>query len=565
MKRMILILCLLLCAVVSQALARTPLMPVDNIRAGMRGYGKTVISGDTIETFPVEVLGVTGNETSGCQILVRVGGDVIARSGGVAQGMSGSPVYIDGKLAGAIAYGKAFTDPHYCFLTPIQDMLDMLDRPEPHHKPSEAALLPKGTALLAGGFSPEGFALLQKEMASVDVTLTNTGGGAGRSSEKELEPGSSVGGALLQGDMTLGALGTVTWTDERGRLLAFGHPFMKRGKADFFLTKTWILASVPDLQTAYKIGNIGKAAGSVSQDRSAGIVGQTGRLPAFIPIYVSVADSTRSKNGSARVRVVNDDVLAPKLIASVLTSQVTKVADQGGGGSARILFDITAFDSKQELLHISRENMYFDKNSVVKQVPVELQETVQVLLQNKLEPVRISNIDVNVDVSTESRVAEIKSVSVEEKKPKPGDTINLKVVLKPYRDKEITRTVAYKLPKDAKGTVRLNVRGGASMNWIQELLRKQKEDGESQAPKEDKKKGKDLKLSDYVREVNRADRNNDIIIEFAPSPVRKSKKAAGEEENAPSLAAMLAGGRNKQSVPVDFIVDGEQQVTVKLP
>ena len=565
MYKIILILFLFLCTVTSQTLARTPLLPLDNIKAGMRGYGKTVISGDTIETFPVEILGVTGNESSGCQILVRAGGDVIARSGGVAQGMSGSPVYIDGKLAGAIAYGKAFTDPHYCFLTPIQDMLDMLDRPEPHYKPAGESLLPKGTALLAGGFSPEGFALLQKELASFDVTLANAGGAAGRSSEKELEPGSSVGAALVQGDMTLGALGTVTWTDERGRLLAFGHPFMKRGEADFFLTKTWILASIPDLQNAYKIGNIGKAAGTVSQDRSAGIVGQTGKLPAFIPVYVSVSDSSRSQNGSARVRVVNDNVLAPKLIASVLTSQVTKVADQGGGGSARILFDITAFDSKQELLHISRENMYFDKNSVVKPLPVELQEAVQVLLQNKLEPVRISHIDVNVDVSTESRVAEIKKVSVEEKKPNPGDTINLKIVMKPYREKEITRTVAYKLPKDAKGTVRLNVRGGASMNWIQELLRKQKEEGESQAPKEEKKKEKDLKLSDYVREVNRADRNNDIIIEYAPAPARKAKKADGEEEKAPSLAAMLAGGRNKQSVPMDYIVDGEQQVTVKLP
>ena len=106
-------------------------MPVDNLKAGMRGYAKTVISGDTIETFPVEVLGVTGSESMGYQILIRAGGGVMERSGGIAQGMSGSPVYIDGKLAGAIAYGTAFSDPHYCLLTPIQDMLDLLDKPEP--------------------------------------------------------------------------------------------------------------------------------------------------------------------------------------------------------------------------------------------------------------------------------------------------------------------------------------------------------------------------------------------------------------------------------------------------
>ena len=560
MKKLFLLLCLFM-SVAVQAFARTPLMPVDNLKAGMRGYAKTVVSGDTIETFPVEVLGVTGSDSMGYQILIRAVGDVIERSGGIAQGMSGSPVYIDGRLAGAIAYGKAFTDPHYCLLTPIQDMLDLLDKPEPHRVAKNASLLPKGTPLMAGGFTPAGISALQERLQPYGLTVAETGASGNYSSAKDLEPGSSVGAALIQGDLTLGALGTVTWTDERGRILAFGHPFMKRGDADFFLTKTWVLASLPNLQSAYKIGNIGAAAGTVSQDRNAGIAGQIGRLPAYIPLYVSVTDSTRSRNGSARVKIVNDDQLAPALAASVLTSQAAKIADHGAGGSARILFDITALDSKGELLHISRENMYFDKSALIKQLPAELQETVQVLLQNKLEKVRISNIDVNVDASTESLVAEIKKVAVQEKEPKPGDTIHLKVTLKPYRGQEFVRTVDYKLPGNASGEIRLNVRGGASLAWIQELLRKQKEKGESSEKKEDRKK--DIKLSDYVREVNQADRNNDIIIEYAPD--RKRQASRNDEEGEASLASLLAGGRNKQTVAIDYIVDGEQKVTVKLP
>ena len=562
MKKIVLLLCLFLFAA-AQAFARTPLMPVENLKAGMRGYAKTVIAGDTIETFPVEVLGVTGSDSMGYQILIRASGDVMERSGGIAQGMSGSPVYIDGRLAGAIAYGTAFTDPHYCLLTPIQDMLDILDKPEPHRADGGKSLLPKGTPLMAGGFTSAGISVLQEGLQPFGLTVADTGASGNTSSVKDLEPGSSVGAALIQGDLTLGALGTVTWTDERGRLLAFGHPFMKRGDADFFLTKTWVLASLPNLQAAYKIGNIGAAAGSFSQDRNAGIAGQIGRLPAYIPLYVSVSDTTRSQNGSARVRIVNDDQLAPTLAASVLTSQAAKIADHGTGGSARILFDITALDSKGELLHISRENMYFDRAALIKQLPVELQETVQVLLQNKLEKVRITNIDINVEASTESLVAEIKKVAVEEKEPRPGDTIHLKVTLKPYRGQEFVRTVGYKLPKDAAGEVRLNVRGGASMAWIQELLRKQKEGGESQAPAKKEDRKKDIKLSDYVREVNTADRNNDIIIEYAPD--HKQRTARSEEEGEASLASLLAGGRNKQSVAIDYIVDGEQKVTVKLP
>lgn len=560
MKKVFLLACLFL-TVTARALARTPLMPVENLKAGMRGYAKTVISGDTIETFPVEVLGVTGSDSMGYQILIRASGEVMARSGGIAQGMSGSPVYIDGRLAGAIAYGTAFTDPHYCLLTPIQDMLDILDKPEPHRNAAAAQLLPKGTPLLAGGFTPAGISALQDGLQPYGLTVADTGVSGTYSSDKDLEPGSSVGAALIQGDLTLGALGTVTWTDEGGRILAFGHPFMKRGAADFFLTKTWVLASLPNLQTAYKVGNIGAAAGTISQDRNAGIAGQIGRLPAYIPLYVSVSDATRSRNGSARVKIVNDDHLAPTLAAAVLTSQAAKIADHGTGGSARILFDITARDSKGELLHISRENMFFDKAALMKQLPAELQETVQVLLQNKLETVRITNIDVNVDASTESLIAEIKKVAVQEKEPKPGDTIHLKVTLKPYRGQEFVRTVGYKLPGDASGEVRLNVRGGASLAWLQELLRKQKEKGESQAKKEEQKK--DIKLSDYVREVNQADRNNDIIIEYAPDQKRQASHR-GEEGEAP-LASLLAGGRNKQSVAIDYIVDGEQKVTVKLP
>ena len=559
MKKIVLLLCLFL-SVASQAFARTPLIPVGELKAGMRGYAKTVISGDTIETFPVEVLGVTGSDSMGYQILIRADGDVIARSGGIAQGMSGSPVYIDGRLAGAIAYGKAFTDPHYCLLTPIHDMLDILDKPEPHRAASGEPLLPKGTPLLAGGFTPAGISVLEEGLKPFGMAVADIGTSGTASSRKDLEPGSSVGAALIQGDLTLGALGTVTWTDELGRILAFGHPFANRGAADFFLTKTWVLASLPNLQAAYKIGNIGEAAGTFNQDRNAGVAGQIGRLPAFIPVYVSVSDSTRSRNGSARVKIVNDEQMAHKLAAAVLVSQAAKIADHGKGGSARVRFDITARDEKGELLHIFRDNMYFDKESIVKPLPAELQETVQVLLQNKLEKVRITNIDVNVDASTEALIAEIKKVSVKEKEPKPGDTIHLQVTLKPYREAEFVRTVPYKLPADASGEVRLNVRGGASMAWVQELLRKQKEGEEGQTKKEEKKK--DVKLSDYVREVNQADRNNDIIIEFAPDHKRKT---AVDEEEEESLASLLKGGRNKQSVAIDYIVDGEQKVTVRLP
>ena len=150
--RVFLLALLFCCQLLTAAAANVPLMPVRDLRAGMQGIGKTVISGDTIETFNVEILGVNGSEAMGYNIFVRLYGDLIEKTGGVAQGMSGSPVYVDGRLVGAVAFGKTFNDPHYCFLTPIGKMLPLLD--EPRELPAD--WIPKGTALMAGGFTEYG-------------------------------------------------------------------------------------------------------------------------------------------------------------------------------------------------------------------------------------------------------------------------------------------------------------------------------------------------------------------------------------------------------------------------
>ena len=164
------------------------------------------------------------------------------------------------------AFGKTFNDPHYCFLTPIGKMLPLLD--EPRELPAD--WIPKGTALMAGGFTEYGMEYLQEKLQPFGLTAVNSGG-TGASSDKPLEPGSSVGVALMQGDMTLGALGTVTWTDDSGKILAFGHPFMQRGSSNFFMNKVWVLGVVPNLQSSYKVGNLGEAIGSITQDRASGI------------------------------------------------------------------------------------------------------------------------------------------------------------------------------------------------------------------------------------------------------------------------------------------------------
>lgn len=543
---------LLCCQMLAAAAANVSLMPVRDLRPGMQGVGKTVISGDTIEDFNVEILGVSGSEATGYSIFVRLYGDLIEKTGGVAQGMSGSPVYVDGRLVGAVAFGRTFNDPHYCFLTPIGSMLPLLDKP----RPLPAGWLPNGTSLLAGGFTDYGLAYLQEKLKPLGLEAVGSGGTSNFASGS-LQPGSAVGASLLQGDLTLGAMGTVTWTDDSGRVLAFGHPFMQRGDSNFFMNKVWVLGVVPNMQSSYKVGNMGEAVGSFTQDRASGIGGKQGTQPKTIPLFVTVNDSSRGQGTSIRVRLVEDEMLVPTIVDAAVINTLSKAVDRNGGGTARLHFTITGVDSKKQMLSIDRENMFYSSDSLLKNVNVELTEAVNILMQNKFEPVNIYGITVEAEVSDQVQVAEIQSVRAVNKNVRPGDKAAVEVVMKPYRGAEFTKTVYFKVPKDHPGgRLALNVRGGSSMAWVMNLLRKQQEEG---VPAAQQKKETRRTLGDFVKSVNNADKNNELIIDIATGQMNPEMM-----QNDAGLAGLLQGSPFKQKYPFDFIIDGEEEIVLEV-
>lgn len=548
--RVFLLALLLCCQLMTAAATNIPLMPVRDLKPGMQGIGKTVISGDTIEEFNVEILGVTGNEATGYSIFVRLYGDLIDKVGGVAQGMSGSPVYVDGRLVGAVAFGKVFNDSRYCFLTPIGKMLPLLD--EPRELPE--GWVPKGTSLMAGGFTDYGFQHLQEKLAPFGLNAVSSGG-VGSSSVKALEPGSAVGIAVMHGDMNLGALGTVTWTDDAGHVLAFGHQFMQRGNSNFFMNKAWVLGVVPNLQSGYKVGNIGEAIGCFNQDRSSGIGGSEGVLPTTIPVFVTANDSNRGQSSSVRVQVAEDEKLLPTVIDAAVVNTLSKTVDRAGGGTARMHFTITGVDSNKKPLTIDRENMFYSNDALLKNVSGELSEALTILMQNKFEHVDIYGINVDAQISEDVQVAEIQSLRTKNKPVKSGEKVAIEVTLKPYRGEEFTKTVYFKVPKDHPGgQLALNVRGGSSMAWVMNLLRKQKDEGVP-AQKKDTRRT----LSDFVKSVNDADRNNEIIVDVAATHFNPD-----EVQNDAGLAGMLQGSPFKQKTLCDFIVDGEAELSLKV-
>ena len=236
------------CCAMSLTAFAQDFMNVSEVREGMTGYAKTVVHGNTIETFPVEILGVMKNSgPSGDLILAKFSGPLIEETGGIAQGMSGSPVYIDGKLVGAIAYGWSFTNSRVGMITPIGDMLKLWNVPTKEEirpfNARESSLIPIATPLMVSGFDGVSTEWMTSKLPQYNFMPVNTASAAADEAPAPLEAGSSVAASLVNGDMKMGAIGTVTYVDG-DNIVAFGHPFLKKGSMNYFMHNAYIFTIV---------------------------------------------------------------------------------------------------------------------------------------------------------------------------------------------------------------------------------------------------------------------------------------------------------------------------------
>ncbi len=563
--------------------AQAAFIPVEDIRPGMRGIGKTVISGTQIEDFSVEVLGVMKNKGPvGDLILVRVSGDLIDRSGGIAEGMSGSPIYIDGKLAGAISYGWKLADHRVGMVTPIQDMLKMWDLPDSLNQPRKPStdLIPLSTPLMASGFSERALTLLTEKLKPYNMVPLSVGDAPQGTDYGTLAPGSAVGVQLVRGDVTLGALGTVTYV-EQDKVLAFGHPFLKKGNVNYLLANAYIYTAVDGLQTPFKVGSIDNLLGTVNQDRGAGIAGKIGFYPGIIPMLIHVKDTDINSERTAAVQIVQDEQLAPVLAENTVFNVVDKTIDRTGAGTAKISFSISGRDLPGDGV-ISRENMFFHPSNISASMTEEFFKALALLATNQFQKVDIMDIKVNVEVQNERRTAIITEVRADKSFAKPGEKIELTVKLKPYRGSTIKRKVAYKVPDRRKpGPLTLEVRGGGTVPLLQLLLKQQ---GLASLVGK-KNKDKQKSLAQLIREFSEQDRNNDIVIE--PYNPRLAKKDVGETEKTANKSRLSAKAvkdlikqskdaqetafvgearstKDKTATPIDYIVEGEKQVIIQV-
>jgi hypothetical protein len=489
----------LCCLLYSSALtAQIPLgyketIPVGQIHAGMRGVAYTVFQGTKPEPMDVEVLGVMRNVNGpkGDIILVRLHGEK-AEYTGVVAGMSGSPVYIDGKLAGALAFriGEFSKEP-IAGVTPIAEMLEIsaLDRtPGGNAAPVEAKavepavktsspgvssvpqgvqdfanyLKPIDTPLVFSGFSEDTIRRFAPQFASAGIVpVMGVGSHSDAKQPEPLEPGSAVSAVLVRGDMDIAATCTVTYVDPQ-RLLACGHPLMQFGAIDIPMTKAQVLATLPSPLNAFKIINTTEPVGAFLQDRHTGILGEFNKEPDMIPVSLAIHSSAGTKE--FHYEVLNNAKLSPVAIMATVFNALHGVNEYGEEITYRMLGSI----SVQGYPDVQLQNMYAPADGgqpAAALAATSLGDRFGRIYDNPYDVPDIKGVKLDFDLVKERRWARLESARTDVSEARPGDDIVVETVLRPYRGERIVQQIPIHIPTSAsRGPLRILVSDGEAID-----------------------------------------------------------------------------------------------------
>jgi len=470
----------------SLSFAQTPkpvdTMPVSQIHAGMRGVAYTVFQGTTPEPMEVEVLGVlkNANGPKGDVILVRLGG-AKAEYTGVVAGMSGSPVYFNGKLAGAVAFriGEFSKEP-IAGVTPISEMLEIsaLDSTptsvpvQVKSVPSLASktsgpglpnatvqsfanyLRPIDTPLVFSGFSEDAVQRFAPQfVAQGIVPVMGVGSASDVKQPEPLVPGSAVSAVLVRGDMDIAATCTVTYIDAT-HLLACGHPLMQFGMVDLPMTKTQVLATLPSPLNAFKIVNATETVGSFVQDRHNGILGEIGKQAEMIPVTLTIHGGTAPKQ--FHYEVLNNARLSPVAISTTVFNALHGVNEYG---------DETTYTMKGAISvggfpEVKLQDMYSTADGGQ---PAAMLAASSIggafgrIYDNPYSTPDIKGLQLDFEVTNERHWAKLESARTDLSEARPGDEITVEVLLRPYRGEAVIEHIPVHIPPSASKGSTLHV------------------------------------------------------------------------------------------------------------
>jgi hypothetical protein len=469
---------------------KVELFPESELRPGMKGIAWTVFQGNKPEPVPVEIIGVWKNMWGPHQDIIVAKLTGKAERTNVAGGMSGSPVYIDGKLVGAIALRlSVFSPDAICGITPIQYMLEVneFDKSRPSNSrtpdkiqrasesvpiPSELLarvmaaapstalsgtpmMTPIATPIAMSGFSEEAVKQFAPIFNQLGLTVSQGGAAGSLDSAKpaknwatSLQPGEGVAAVLVAGDMTMTGGGTVTYNDGK-RILAFGHPMFNLGPVDMPIAKEEIITTLASSYQPTKMGNASEIVGALRQDRHSGIAGELGATAQMIPVTMHVRsfarDNSVRKSQDFKFNVFVDQKWTPYLMMATLFNTVSNLNDFSEEATYRLHGELQV--EGQHRIELT-----------TMQAPAETPIPTPMLLagwwgdkfnrlylnSNKLP--KLNAVNATVDLLPERRIAQIESAWIADNKVTPGTDVPVKVFLRPYRGERMERTVNVRIP-----------------------------------------------------------------------------------------------------------------------
>lgn len=566
-------------------------LPFADVRAGMRGTGKTVFHGETIETFDVEIVGLLPNIGPGQNLILgRCTGGPLAQTG-ILAGMSGSPVTIDGKLVGAIAYSWGFAKDAIAGITPIDEMLLVgtrdgatLRKGRPaaaipwnearEHLRAPAALgaffvsrlaslaaTPVGASasipLSVSGIGPAGLTRIAPDLARAGFVALLSGGAGAKpaTATVPIQPGSAVGVQLVRGDVDMTATGTVTWVDDDA-LYAFGHPLYGLGDIDMPLTAARVETLLPSLERSAKIAVPLNQAGAFRQDRASAIFGRLGATPTMLPVRLSLTDGSGSRRNFA-FDLVDDPLLSPLLLYSAMNGVLGSIERAFGSATVRLREgSVIKVDGAND---VRLDNLFAGEGATTDAAGLSA-FFLYLVMNNDWSTPRVSGINLILDYDREPRTATVRRVSLDRYRVKAGTTVTAQVLLAPYRGAERTITRQIEIPEEtAPGPLTLQIGDAAAINRVEDA------DGPI-VPRN---------LEQLVTLVNRL-RRNDRLYFVASRPDNGVFLGGARLSNLPpSITSILTRPRSsgnytfvpergvlEADVPVEGAVDGFVRITL---
>ncbi len=470
------------------------LFALDDLRPGMKGVARTVFSGTETEEFGVEILGVLPGFPGPRQsaIIARLSGSNVEKTG-VFAGMSGSPVYIDGRLVGAIAFSFPFSKEPIAGITPIKQMIDIFEKGKEDETTKPRAprlvsfaqlaatewkpILPKqavtATSLIApvsagsplvalmglqmtpiatpvvfSGISQESLSLFAPQlMANGLLPVSGAGGSAaitplGKANEKTLTPGTSLSVQLVRGDYSIAASGTVTFRDG-DRIYAFGHPFLSLGAADMPMTETSVVTVIANVNNSFKLSVPGQMMGAISQDRAAGVFGSLGRAPKMIPVRINLHTS-RDRTETYSYEVANDSFLTPLLLNMTVFNTITS--------SERALGEST-ITIKGEIKVKGQENVMLDRrfsssNSAI-MAAGSVATPIGSLMSSGFDDVEIDGVTLDISSSDTKYAGALERIALDRTEVRRGEKVEIQAYVRTEAGKQFVQRIPVQIPEDA--------------------------------------------------------------------------------------------------------------------